>query len=355
MSAAKPTTTGIVTIGRNEGDRLKRCLRSVLGRVEHVIYVDSGSVDGSVEFARSMGVEVVELDMTRPFTMARGRNAGFERLMTLDENVQYIQFVDGDCEVADGWIETARRTLDERADVVAVCGRRRERYPEASKYNQLADMEWDRPPGEVAACGGDVMMRCAALRQVGAFNPGMIAGEEPELCFRLRDAGGRILRLPDEMTLHDAAMTRFGQWWKRTVRTGHAYAEGAWLHGRSPERYNVRQVVSAMLWGLIVPLMIIGAAVAAAGGLMAAWILVFILLAGYVRLVWRVRRRNIAEGYEPRLASMATGFMLLSKPAHVVGILRFVLNRLLRRQSTLIEYKGPDDLSVAGSGSGEDR
>ena len=38
---------GIVTIGRNEGERLRRCLSSVVGRGMPVVYVDSDSTDGS--------------------------------------------------------------------------------------------------------------------------------------------------------------------------------------------------------------------------------------------------------------------------------------------------------------------
>jgi GT2 family glycosyltransferase len=200
---------GVVAIGRNEGERLKRCLRSVLDQARRVVYVDSGSTDGSVEFARSLGVEVVELDMDRPFTMARGRNAGFERLLERDPAIRFVQFVDGDCEVCPGWIERARSALLERPEVAAVSGRRREIDPGASIYNRLTDQEWDMPIGEVRQCGGDVMIRAEALEAVGGYNEAMIAGEEPELSVRLRRAGGVIRRLDAEMTLHDAAMTRW--------------------------------------------------------------------------------------------------------------------------------------------------
>lgn len=44
-----------IVIGRNEGQRLIDCLGSLLGQVRRVIYVDSGSSDGSVEAARARG------------------------------------------------------------------------------------------------------------------------------------------------------------------------------------------------------------------------------------------------------------------------------------------------------------
>ncbi len=232
---------GAVAIGRNEGERLRRCLVSLIERVEHTVYVDSGSTDGSVELARSLGVAVVALDLSVPFTAARARNEGWTALRRVHPDLEYVQFVDGDCEVVEGWLETAHATLAGRPQLGVVCGRRRERFPEASIYNRLADIEWDTPVGEADACGGDAMMRLAALVEVGGFDPTVIAGEEPELCVRLRRAGWRIERLGTEMTLHDAAMSHFSQWWRRALRAGHSFAEGAHRHGGAPERHWVRE------------------------------------------------------------------------------------------------------------------
>src|SRR5947207_307333 len=61
-------TLGVVVIGRNEGDRLRTCLSAVAGRNLPVVYVDSGSTDGSVATARGLGADVVALDLTTPFT-----------------------------------------------------------------------------------------------------------------------------------------------------------------------------------------------------------------------------------------------------------------------------------------------
>ncbi|MDP8964232.1 MAG: glycosyltransferase, partial [Cyanobacteriota bacterium] len=271
---------GLVAIGRNEGKRLHQCLLSVVGKVAHVVYVDSGSTDGSIELARELGVDVVELDLSTPFTAARGRNAGFDRLLQANPQIEFVQFVDGDCEVVEGWLERALHELESQPDVAVVCGRRRERFPEQSIYNRLCDIEWDTPVGEATACGGDSMMRVEAFQQVGGFNPTLIAGEEPELCVRLRQKGWKIFRLDAEMTLHDAQMTRFGQWWKRSLRAGHAYAEGAWLHGREPERHWVKESRSIWFWGLFVPLLALGMAWPTKG-------LSLLLLIGYPLVSYR--------------------------------------------------------------------
>ena len=316
-----------VVIGRNEGERLRRCLESLQGQVGRIVYVDSGSTDGSVEMARARGVEVVALDMGQPFTAARARNAGLERLRQ-GEEPDFVQFVDGDCEVRADWIGTAHSFLRDHPQVAVVCGRRRERFPEASIYNAQCDREWATPIGEARSCGGDALMRRTALDQVGGYDPRLIAGEEPEMCVRLRAKGWKIWRLDAEMTLHDAAMTRFGQFWKRARRAGHAYAEGAYLHGAPPERHCVAQHRRALIWGLALPLTILAAAL-----LFGFWALLAALI--YPAQIVRLARRH---GYSKAAWQEAT-LLTLGKFAEARGAVEFHLNRRAGKRARLIEYK----------------
>jgi len=320
---------GVVVIGRNEGERLRRCLESVVWHTRKVLYVDSGSTDGSVDIARSLGVVVIELDMAVPFTAARARNEGFRRLREVAPDLGYVQFVDGDCEVVPGWLGKAVLFLDEHADVAVVCGRRRERFPDRSVYNMLCDIEWNTPVGEAKDCGGDAMVRAVALEQVKGYRDDVIAGEDSELCLRLLAADWNIWRLDAEMTLHDAAMLRFGQWWKRTVRGGHAFAERAYLHGASPERHCVRETLSAWVFGGILPLASLAA--------MYAWgALGFALLAIYPLQVVRLAQRGRRSTRENWWWAF---FLVLGKFPEMLGQLRFWWNRFSNRTNTLIEYK----------------
>lgn len=307
-----------VVIGRNEGARLIACLQSLQGRVRRLIYVDSGSSDGSVESARALGAEVVALDMRLGFTAARARNAG---LAVLD-GPEFVQFVDGDCEVQPGWFVAALAGFAAHPAAVVVCGRRRERFPEASVYNRLADMEWDTPLGSALACGGDALMRFAAVRDAGGYDAGLIAGEEPDLCLRLRRAGGEVWRIEAEMTLHDANLLRFGQWWKRMVRAGYAFAEGAARYGAAPERHWVTEVRRAVFWGIVLPL----AAVLAGFLHPLGWVLALIYPAQVLRLA---RRGGLAWGF----------FTVVGKFAEARGVISYWLDRTLRRRRGLIEYK----------------
>lgn len=310
---------GAVVIGRNEGERLIRCLRSLQGQVQQLIYVDSGSTDGSTEAARRLGAEVVDLDLSRPFTAARARNAGLAALST---GIELVQFVDGDCEVDPGWLAAAADFLQTHPRVAVVCGRRRERFPEASVYNRLCDAEWDTPVGEASACGGDALMRVAAVYTAGGYRESLIAGEEPELCLRLRRAGWQVWRLDAEMTLHDAQMTRFGQWWNRSRRAGHAFAEGAALHGAGPERHWVAETRRALAWGAVLP-----AAIAAAGLISPVLLLAALI---YPAQVLRLSRRM---GYEQAL------FSVLGKFAEASGALEYRWRRWRGTARGILEYK----------------
>lgn len=320
---------GVVIIGRNEGDRLVRCLSSLAAQLTQLVYVDSGSTDGSVCEARSVGAEVVALDMTVPFTAARARNEGFGRMRILFPRAEYVQFVDGDCEVAPGWLRSAVDFLDANTGVAAVCGRRRERFPDDTVYNMLCDMEWDSPIGETKACGGDVLMRVDAFLNIHGFRPDLIAGEEPELCVRLRAAGWKIWRLDMEMTLHDAAITRFGQWWKRTRRCGYAYAEGAHLHGGAPERHRVDESRRVWIWGLLVPLLAIGS------------ILAFGIWGMSLLLIYPVQliRLALRGKHSKRKNWWAALFLVLGKFPEAMGQLNYLYNRLAGKTAQLIEYK----------------
>jgi GT2 family glycosyltransferase len=344
---------GVVVIGRNEGERLKRCLRSLIDQgAGPIVYVDSGSSDDSVAFSQSLGVFVVNLDTSIPFTMARGRNAGFEELSRRFPALRWVQFVDGDCEVHPDWIAQARAALEARPDAAAVCGRRRERHPEASLYNRLADMEWNAPVGEVEECGGDVLFRCPVFLEVGGFNPRMIAGEEPELCVRVRNKGYKIVRIAAEMTLHDAAMQRFSQWWTRAVRGGHSYAEGMALHGRGPTRHNVRRTLSALAYGVALPGVFGAALVFSALGIgfgpLSAAVVALVPVA-YARAAFGAYRERRRQGDPASHAALYAGFCMLGKVPESIGVATYWWNRARGRYSGLMEYKTVEPAGSAGS------
>lgn len=324
---------GVVVIGRNEGDRLKQCLLSLLSQATQIVYVDSGSTDGSLELARSLRVEVFSLDLSIPFTAAHARNRGLEKLVSLYPQVKYVQFVDGDCEILSGWLEKAQQILKEEPQAVAVAGRLIEKFPEKSLYNYLINMEWYSPLGEVLSCGGLSMMQIAALQAVGGFNPTLIAGEEPELCIRLRQKGGKILQIDADMALHDVDMTRFSQWWKRNIRGGHSFAQVISVHSEIAKLPQRKERLSIWLWAFIVPLLALGLSWPTKG-----WSL--LLFSGYGVLIWRIYRYQRSHSFSYQDALLYAVFCVLGKIPQLQGQLIFYRNAWLRKETALIEYKG---------------
>jgi glycosyltransferase involved in cell wall biosynthesis len=325
-------TSSIVIIGRNEGDRLRRCLLSLPPELNRV-YVDSGSSDGSQDFARSLGVEVVDLDPSVGFTAARARNAGLTALRQKSTITEFVQMIDGDCELDPAWIAQAEAALTSEPRLAAVFGRRRERFPEASLYNQQCDDEWNVPIGLVPSCGGDVLFRMAALAEVGDYQADIIAGEEPDLCLRLSRRGWMIRRIDTEMTLHDANLLHFSQWWKRARRSGHAYAEHLWRNRQSAIPGWRRQVWSILVWGLGIPLLAI--IIGLAGGAF-AWISA--TLVALYPLQWlRLALRGVGSG---RTRFGFAALIVVGKFAELGGVARFALSVARGYAPKIIEYKG---------------
>lgn len=324
---------GVIVIGRNEGDRLIACLESLLKCVDNIdiVYVDSGSSDNSLQEAKTRGVGCVSLDMSLPFTASRARNEGVKFLALKHPDLKYIQFVDGDCEIQPGWIDKAERFLKENPQYAVACGRRRERFPDDSIFNKLCDIEWNTPVGDANVCGGDALIRVKAFNEVDGFRDDLIAGEEPEMCFRIRERGWKIYRLDEEMTLHDAAITKISQWWSRAKRAGYAYANGYYLHGKTTEKFKLREIVSILTWALLIPLAII------------LLMLISPLFLG-LTLIYFIQILRLMARYKNRLGSGLIAFYyassnVIGKFPQAIGIIKFVVNTIKNANGTLIEYK----------------
>ena len=323
-----------VVIGRNEGDRLVPSLRSVQAVELPVVYSDSGSSDGSVDRARALGVPAIELSPDRPLSAGRGRNEGLEDALRRSPGAKYAIFLDGDCELDAAFPAAARSAFEQLPDCAIATGHLSERHPEASIYNRLCAIEWRSPAGRIEnmnALGGIMAIRVSAFQEVGGFDVKAIAGEEPDLGIRLGLAGYSIVKIDAPMATHDASIMRFGQWWKRAIRGGHALAHRYAQHGRTRFRDGRREMMSDLFWGL---------------GLHAAILILLwptrglslLLLGGYAVLGWRVYRRYRREGLDTDDARLVARFIVYSKFAHVIGIARYWRNRL-RGEFRIIEYK----------------
>jgi glycosyltransferase involved in cell wall biosynthesis len=324
---------GVVVIGRNEGENLRRCLESLAGTGVPVVYVDSGSTDGSMEVAAPSCAVTLALDPARPFSAARARNEGFSALLARFPGLQHVQFVDGDCTILPGWLHAASTALAERPELALVFGHLQERHPEASVYNLLCSLEWRSRPGAVVGHAGTVgimMVRAGVFKSLGGFKESLVAGEDPEFAVRVRLSGGSLAKLDVPMATHDAHILAFAQWWKRALRAGHGIGQRYDENGTSRLRDCARELRSTVFWAYVLPVLaIVGTVVDWRAA--ALWLLYPALYAK----VFLARARGGDSLYEAHVYSL---FILVSKIANGLGLLLY-LYRKRKKSIRLIEYR----------------
>jgi hypothetical protein len=173
------------------------------------------------------------------------------------------------------------------------------------------------------------MVRLSAIKEVGGYRDDLVAGEDPELAIRLRAAHWKLFRLDLEMTLHDAAITRFDQWWRRNVRSGYAFALGADLHGGPPERHWVWESRRAWIWGVILPFACVTAGFLFGEIGLLTWLI-------YPVQIFRQALRSQGSV----LDRIAIGFFqMLSRFPEGWGQIKYLFDRALNRHARIIEYK----------------
>lgn len=257
-NTSKTSLVGIVVIGRNEGQRLLLSLQSMQSSRCPLIYVDSGSSDDSINIASQLTDIVHPLSPSKPFSAARARNEGFENLTSLFNTIRFVQFVDGDCILSNGWLDAAQAALIEDTRRAAVVGHLHESNPHLSVYNRLCALEWKSSPGDLTnfgALGGISMVRVDVFKSLNGFTENVIAGEDSEFGVRLSLAGYRVTKINHDMAIHDANMTSFGQWWRRSVRAGHAIGQRAEMNGKTIVKDCVQERKSTLFWGVFLPVL----------------------------------------------------------------------------------------------------
>jgi cellulose synthase/poly-beta-1,6-N-acetylglucosamine synthase-like glycosyltransferase len=324
----------VVVIGRNEGPRLARCLSSVQAAewqnlCWELIYVDSASSDNSLAVATRLGARVLELGAARP-SAAAARNVGWRAA-----SGELVLFLDGDTELHPLFVPRAVAALAD-TDVVAVWGHRRESLPGQSVYTRVLDLDWIFAPGRSDYFGGDALVRRQALAEVGGFDDALVAGEEPELCRRLRARGGQIQHIDAPMTLHDLAITTARGWWTRAERAGLAYAQVAARFAGTDDPLWQREARRNRIHGgavLALPILL----------LVALWLwpalglgLMLAVLALGARSAWRCRWKCPGQ---PMLACAYALHSHLQQVPILAGQWRWWRLQRARRAPELIEYQ----------------
>ncbi len=327
-------TVSVVIIGRNEGQRLQRCISSVheacWGTLRHDIwYVDSRSTDNSLAQAQAQGAQTLVLP-AGPMCAAKARNLGWQSAAG-----EFILFLDGDTELHPDFVNQALAALAD-SSLCAAWGHRRESNPQQSLYTRVLDLDWIYPPGITPYFGGDVLVCRSALAQVGGFDATLNAGEEPELCARLRAKGWKILHIDAPMTRHDLAVRSFKAYARRCYRSGIAYAEvthrmqtlgdALWQHEAR------RDLVHGLLY-VTAPLLLV---LAFALHVLAGVLLAALGLAVVLRSAWRCRAR--ADGHVLLALQYALHSHVQKIPAFF-GQLAWKRAHARRQRLALVDYK----------------
>lgn len=316
----------VVIIGLNSARTLEACISSVKccrypqARIS-IFYADGGSRDDSCRIAEACGARIVSAASATP-TPGRQRNSGWRAGKS-----RLVQFMDSDTLLDPEWLGAGASSISR--DIGAVCGKTRELYPQKSPYNWLADQEWNGPAGEAETFGGIVLLTREALEDSGGYNDSLIAGEDPELAYRVRKAGYRILRLDSPMVRHDLDMTRFGQYWRRAIRSGYGYAEVNSMHPDLWRREVLRMEIRG--GGFFLGLLLSPSAI------LSPWLILFpamttmLMLRPRLMLSGKIAAEMGLSRREARLYSWHASIVVIPQ---FLGIARFRLGLILARPMT---------------------
>jgi glycosyltransferase involved in cell wall biosynthesis len=194
----------IIVIGRNEAQRIERCLRSVFASMPsredcEVIYVDSASEDETVAIASRFPIRILQLRQSWKLSPSAGRYIGYQHARG-----KYLLFVDGDSLLYKRWLVRACEFLGENPACGGVGGIMHQAYLSRSgNCIAVAKNYFSQSPEEpvraAVSLSGIAMYRRDAMEKAGTFNPFLTTGEECELALRIQDAGYSLARIFEPM------------------------------------------------------------------------------------------------------------------------------------------------------------
>lgn len=226
----------VVVCTRNGSATLRECLEA-LGRQTYrdreVIVVDDGSTDAVPEIAKSF--EFVRYHRLQHGGLSVARNAG--ALLATGEVVAYT---DDDCMPDEDWLTRLAKAFDDPQWVAA--GGPNIPPPPRNKIEALVaaapggpshvminDEEAEHLPG----C--NLAIRKRALDAIRGFNPMFrTAGDDVDVCWWLREYGGRLRFVPGAMVWHHRRFT-VKAYFKQQMGYGHAEAL---LMKQHPQRFG---------------------------------------------------------------------------------------------------------------------
>ena len=320
MSIPLPAPVTVIVVSYQAAAQLPRCLAALAAQTRppvRVIVIDNASTDGSAEIAEAAGAEVIRADANLGFAAANNRAAA-----TAD--TEWIAFLNPDAYAAPEWLERLLGAADRWPQADAF-GSTQLDANDPDRLDGIGDAyffagipyragfgrsAWNLPPeGQVfGPCAAAALWRRTRFAALGGFEERFFCyGEDVDLAYRHRLAGGACVQVPDAVVHHEGS----GITGRRSdFTTYHGHRNRVWTYLRdTPPR----------LLALSLPLhLVLGAYLAARLG-----------LAGQLRPYLRAMR-DAAKGAGPFLAERRA---LHADAAPVARALTWSPRALLRRRA----------------------
>jgi len=213
-----------VIVNYNSGRWLARCIENLRGRggsLPEVIVIDNASEDGSIDILPAApGITVRRA--RRNLGFGRGVNQALRKVHT-----EYLLVINPDCLLVPASLARLVEELDDYPDAALVSGRvfdmrgieqrgsrrrlpnRRQVLSEVLPFSRANGIDLthepapEKPADVEAVSGACMLLRTAALVQVGGFDPAFhMHFEDLDVMARLREAGWRIRLVPSVFVSH---------------------------------------------------------------------------------------------------------------------------------------------------------
>jgi glycosyltransferase involved in cell wall biosynthesis len=182
----------------NEEINIGPCLDSVIkntrGHYTEIIVIDNASSDHTAEVAKKKyGVRVIE---EKRKGLGHAREAG--RLAAVGD---YLAYIDADCRLPEGWIDTAEREFRIHSDAVCLSGP--PLYFDTSVFQTmlLHSLWWTTAPVAYRMIGymvygANFIAKKSALNAIGGFDRSIeFYGEDTDIARRLSTTGKVLFRM----------------------------------------------------------------------------------------------------------------------------------------------------------------
>jgi GT2 family glycosyltransferase len=207
----------------NGADSLAACLDSLLRQSEkpHVIVVDNGSTDGSLELLEKYPkVQIIKHAENKGY--AGGMNPGLQQ--AIDDGAEYVAAFNNDAVADKHWLRELVQALSKQPKAgIATCkllSADGQHIDSTGDYFTVWGLPYPRGRGETdltkyddqteifGASGGASLYRVSLLQEVGLFDEDFFAYyEDVDLSFRAQLAGWEVVYVPSAVAYHQISAT----------------------------------------------------------------------------------------------------------------------------------------------------